>query len=220
MPNAEEHVRKVLGTEPEVKVDVTVYPFIKLSPLGSEWLSTFQIDAKADGANNIYIISPASCCFGFYDPKVGWESDVEIMLAHELARVVYVRNFGNPGQGADWFLEGLAEYVAGFDQMPDIIAAVQNDAIIPIIDESSSSKKVDLAHFSNLDNWSLAYGLSESLVTFIVDKYGGMETFWALARSFDETQDMQSAIQNTLGISYAQFDSSWREWLKEDYIKR
>jgi len=47
-----------------------------------------------------------------------------------------------------------------------------------------------------------------------------METFWALARSCDETQDMQSAIQNTLGISYEQFDSSWREWLKEDYIKR
>jgi hypothetical protein len=47
-----------------------------------------------------------------------------------------------------------------------------------------------------------------------------MESFWKLAKAYDQTQDMDKALQDTLGISYEQFDASWREWLKEDYIKR
>jgi hypothetical protein len=151
---------------------------------------------------------------------VGWESDFEMLLTHELARIMYVRNFGNPGQGVDWFFEGLTEYVAGFDETPEVTAAVQNDTITPIIDAAASEKKIDLAHFENLGNLRLAYGLSEALVTFIVEQHGGLETFWALAKSYDQTQDMDQALQDTLGIDYEQFDTSWRSWLKEDYIKR
>jgi hypothetical protein len=220
MPKAVEHVRQDLGMVPDVKVKVTIYPFTRLTPLGVAWLSTFQIDTNDNGDNNIYIVSPESPNFGFYDPQAGWEPDYEIMLAREYSRVAYVHSFGNPGRSADWFFEGLAEYIAGFNQMPDVIAAVESNNIIPIIDTSSSYKKVDLAHFANLENWSLAYGFSESLVTFIVEKYGGLESFWALARSYDETGDIQTAIQNTLGVSYDEFDASWRMWLKEDYIKR
>jgi len=220
MPAAEERVRLVLGQAPDVMVDVTIYPFILSSPLGTALVSSWDIDPYSVTANHIYVISPESCCFGFYDPQAGWEPDFEIVLAHELARVVYVRNFENPGRGVDWMFEGLAEYVAGFDQMPDVIDAVQNNTVIPIIDTSSATMKVDLAHFENLDNPWLASGLSESLVTFIVEEYGGLGTFWTLAGAYDETKDMQSAIQNTLGISYEQFDSEWREWLKDNYINR
>lgn len=220
MSNAEEHVRRDLGEAPTGRIDITVYPLISISPLRSGGLSTWQINPLADGTDRIDMTTPASWQFGFYDPQTGWESDIKLLMSHELARIAYVRNFGNPGQGADWFFEGLAEYVAGFDEMPDVIAAVQNNAIIPIVDASSSNIKIDLAHFENLDNTFLAYGLSESLVTFIVEKHGGMESFWKLAKAYDQTQDMDKALQDTLGISYEQFDASWREWLKEDYIKR
>lgn len=220
MSKAEDHVRQDLGEAPTGKVQVTVYPIVSISPLRLGALSTWNISPLEHGTDSIGIVAPASWWFGFYDPQVGWESDIEMLLTHELARIVYVRNFGNPGQGADWFFEGLAEYVAGFDEMADVNAAVQNDSIIPILDTSSSAKKTDLAHFANLDNRFLAYGLSESLVTFIVENYGGTETFWALARSYDQTQDMDKALQDTLGIPYEQFDADWREWLKEDYIKR
>lgn len=216
---AQEHVLKDLGEAPAGKVDVAIYPTASISPIGCS-TSGWNISTVAGKADNIYIISPASCCFGFYDPQIGWESDVEMMLTHELARIAYVRNFGNPGQGADWFFEGLAEYVAGYDEMPDVINAVQNNSIIPIMDKSSSDKKIDLAHFANLDNRWLAYGLSESLVTFIVEKHGGLEAFWTLAKSYDQSHDMKKALQDALGINYEQFDTSWREWLKEDYIKR
>jgi hypothetical protein len=220
MPNAEEHVRKDLGKVPESKVDVMIYPYTSLSPLSNGSLSGWHIAMNIGSADSIDIVAPTSYAYGFYDPLVGWEPDFEILLTHELARIAYIRCFGNPGQSVDWFFEGLAEYVAGFDEMPNVIAAVQNDTIIPIIDTTSSDKKMDLAHFSNLTDWSLAYGLSKSLITFIVEKYGGLDTFWALAKSYDETQDMKTAIQNTLGISYEQFDTGWRQWLKDDYVKR
>jgi hypothetical protein len=217
---AEDHVRQDLSEAPTGKVQVTVYPTVSISPLRLGALSTWNISPLEDGTDSISIVAPASWWFGFYDPQVGWESDIEMLLTHELARIVYVRNFGNPGQGADWFFEGLAEYVAGYDEMADVIAAVQNDAVIPIIDTASSARKVDLAHFANLDNRFLAYGLSESLVTFIVENYGGIETFWKLARSYDQSQDMDKALQDTLGTSYEEFDANWRKWLKEEYIKR
>ena len=220
LSKAQAHVLEDLGETPKGKVTITVYPSALIAPFGGGALSSWSINPSEGGPDAIDLMSPASWSFGFYDPGVGWESDFEMLLTHELARITYVRNFGNPGQGIDWFLKGLAEYVAGFDEMPEIIAAVQNDTITPIVDSSSRDVKIDLAHFENLDNLRLAYGLSGSLVTFIVEQYGGLETFWALAKTYDQTQDMDRALQDTLGIDYEQFDTNWREWLKKDYIKR
>lgn len=217
---AQENLLKDLGEIPKGKVTITVYPSVSLSPLDARALSDWSINPTEDGPDSIDLISPASWSFGFYDPGPGWESDFEVLLTHELARITYVRNFGNPGQGVDWFFEGLAEYVAGFDEMPEVTAAVQNDTITPMIDTTSTGKKIDLAHFENLANLRLAYGLSKSLVTFIVEQYGGIETFWALEKSYDQSQDLDQALQDTLGIEYEQFDTGWREWLKEDYIKK
>ena len=217
---AQENLLKEIGGTPTGKVTITVYPSVSLSPLGGDALSGWSINPSEDSPDNIDMMSPTSWSFGFYDPGVGWESDFERLLTLELARITYVRNFGNPGQGIDWFFEGLVEYIAGSDEMPEVSAAVRNDTITPIIDTSSADKKIDLAHFENLDNLRLAYGLSESLVTFIVEQYGGIEAFWALAKAYDRYQDMDQALQAALGIGYEQFDTSWREWLKADYIKR
>jgi hypothetical protein len=216
----QENLLNDLGETPKGAVKITVYPSISISPLDARALSAWSLNPSEDGPDSIDLISPASWSFGFYDPGVGWESDFEMLLTHELARIMYVRNFGNPGQGVDWFFEGLTEYVAGFDETPEVSAAVQNDTITPIIDTNSTEEKIDLAHFENLSNWRLAYGLSESLVVFIIEQYGGLDSFWALAQSYDQTQDLDMALQDTLGVDYEQFDTGWRAWLKEDYIKR
>ncbi len=218
MENARVHVQKDLGKAPEGKVKISVFPAAAMSPYATGDLSGWYISPNPQGTDDIYILAPTTYFFGFYDPKTGWEPDIETLLTHELARIAYVRSFGNPGQGVDWFFEGLPEYVAGYDQMPYVKDAVQSDTIIPILDPSG--KKVDLAHFASLQNGPLAYGLAESLVTFIVEKYGGLETFWALTKSYDETQDIKTAIQETLDISYEDFDAAWRTWLKAEYTNR
>jgi hypothetical protein len=218
MENARVHVQKDLGKAPDSKIKISVFPAAEMSPYATGDLSGWYISPNADGTDDIYIVTPTTYFFGFYDPQKGWEPEIETLLTHELARIAYVRDFGNPGQGTDWFFEGLPEYVAGYDQRPYIKDAIQRNTIIPIIDPSE--KKADLAHFSNLENGPLAYGLAESLVAFVVEKYGGLDTFWALARSYDKTQDMKKAIQETLGVSYEDFDGAWRTWLKEEYINR
>jgi hypothetical protein len=215
---ARAHVQKDLGNVPEGKVRISIFPAAGMSPYATGDLSGWNINPAAGGTDDIYILTPTTYFFGFYDPKSGWEPDIEMLLTHELARNAYVRNFGNPGRGVDWFFEGLAEYVAGYNEMPDVKAAIEEDRIIPIFDPSE--KKADLAHFANVENRVLAYGLAESLVTFIVERYDGLDTFWALAKSYDKTQDIKTAIQETLGMSYEDFDTAWRTWLKAEYINR
>ena len=215
---ARARVQKDLGIAPEGRVRISIFPAAGMSPYATGDLSGWNINPAAGGTDDIYILTPTTYFFGFYDPKSGWEPDIEMLLTHELARIAYVRSFGNPGRGVDWFFEGLAEYVAGYNEMPDVKAAVEEDRIIPIFDPSE--KKADLAHFANVENRVLAYGLAESLVAFIVERYGGLDTFWALAKSYDKTQDIKTAIQETLGISYDDFDSAWRTWLKAEYINR
>jgi hypothetical protein len=218
MEKARAHVQRDLGKVPESKVKLSIFPGAAMSPSATGDLSGWHINPTAGGADDIYVLTPTTYFFGFYDPKAGWEPDFEMLLTHELARIAYVREFGNPGRGVDWFFEGLAEYVSGYNEMPDVKAVVQENAIIPLIDPSGN--KADLAHFDNVGNRASAYGLSESLVTFIVENYGGLDTFWALAQSYDETQDIKKSIQETLGMSYEEFDTAWRTWLKEEYINR
>ena len=218
MEKARAHVQKDLGKAPDSKIKISVFPAALMSPYATGDLSGWKINPAVEGTDDIYILTPTTYFFGFYDPKAGWEPDIEMLLTHELARIAYVRSFGNPGQGVDWLFEGLAEYVAGYNEMPAVKAAMEEDRIIPILDPSE--KKVDLAHFDNVENRVLAYGLAESLVTFIAEQYGGLDTFWDLANSHDKTQDIKESIQETLGVSYNEFDTAWRTWLKEEYIKR
>jgi hypothetical protein len=218
MKKARAHVQTDLGKAPESRVKVNIFPSAAISPITPGDLAGGFISPSANGTDDIYILTPSTYFFGFSDPQTGWKPDIETLMARELARIAYARNFGNPGQGVDWFVEGLAEYVSGIDQIPDIKEAIQNNTLIPILDESE--KQVDLAHFANVENGPLAYGLAESLVAFIVENYGGMDAFWALARSYDKTQDMKKAIQETLGVSYEEFDQTWRTWLQEEYINR
>jgi len=218
MEKARAHVQKDLGRVPESKVNISIFPAAGMSPNTTGNLSGWYTSSTSGETDDIYILTPTTYFFGFYDPTAGWEPDFEMLLTHELARIAYIRSFGNPGQGIDWFFEGLAEYVAGYDEMPVVKTAVQENTIIPILDPSG--RKMDLAHFANVENRALAYGLAESLVTFIVEQYGGLDTFWSLAKSYDQTQDIKKTIQETLGVSYEAFDTAWRAWLKDDYINR
>jgi hypothetical protein len=52
------------------------------------------------------------------------------------------------------------------------------------------------------ENFGLTYGFATSLVTFTVEKYGGLKGFSKLANSLDETSDLKEAVPQSFGISY------------------
>jgi hypothetical protein len=64
---------------------------------------------------------------------------------------------------------------------------------------------------------SLAYGLAASLVDYINEKHGGMDGFWKFAAAFDQQQNLDKALQEAVGVTYEQFDTDWRAWLKAKY---
>lgn len=136
------------------------------------------------------------------------KSDLEDVLTHEATHYVHTRSFDDAGTLAGWMSEGLAEYVSGSTSIDLAFEAARRGMIIPIVDtETDLMDRQDLMHFYSLKkDVGLAYGLSQSLVAYIVETYGGLDAFWRLARAFDETQDFDEALRIAFKVTYTGFD--------------
>jgi hypothetical protein len=116
-----------------------------------------------------------------------------------------------------------ATYSASPSYIQSRISAVQAGRIIPIIDTSGAVSPQDLDHLYILErDRSLAYGLSYALVAYIVEEHGGLDTLWELARAMNKTPGTgvaryDGAMRQVLGVSFEQFDASWRAWLEANY---
>ena len=216
MERARQRVQERLGQVPKEKAEVQIVPVYALTP-GISPSTIAQYTPRREGMDLITIYAPRSFLFGFYDPAIGWEQDLENVLTHEYAHMAHVRSFDDAGKLATWMSEGLAEYVSNSTAIYLAFEAAKTGDIIPIVDtESDVLNKQDLAHFYSLDkDVGLAYGESQSLVTYIVETYGGLDAFWKLAHAFDETQNLDKALRTVFNVTYTGFDRGWRAWLAE-----
>lgn len=216
MESARLRVQERLGDAPAEKAEVQIIPAYGLSP-GTDPSAVAQYVARPEGPDKIMIYAPQSFLFGLVDPKLGWEKELENVLTHEYTHMAHVRSFDDAGKLATWMSEGLAEYVSGSPSIYLAYEAARTGDLIPIVDtESDVLNKQDLAHFYSLRrDIGLAYGESQSVVAYIAETYGGLDAFWRLARSFDETQDLDEALQAVFGVTYEDFDLGWRAWLRE-----
>jgi hypothetical protein len=218
MENARERVVDRLGKAPDEQALVDIMPIYGLRP-GDSPNAVAYYDERSRHADQdrILIYAPQSYLFGFYDPDNGWKTDLENVLTHEYTHLVHNRSFDNAGELADWMVEGLAEYVSGAASEYELYQAVQDDHIIPIVDQKSSiMNRQDLIHMYTLEeDVSLAYALAHSLVVYTDREYGGLDAFWKLARAYDKHQDMDEALRDAFGVSYEEFDRGWRAWLNQ-----
>lgn len=217
MDDARANVLEVLGEVPDEKARVEILPIYGLQPFNTMYAIALYRASSEAGDDVIQVYTPNTYAYGWYDPEEGWEAELERTLTHEYTHMTHTRSFGDAGQLADWLSEGLAEYVA---QAPDRLwvacRAAHSDLIIPIIDTETIVFKQDLMHLRSLDaDVGLAYALSHALVTYIVEEHGGLENLWALATAYDETSNFDKALQQTLNVSYEQFDAEWRAWLRQ-----
>jgi hypothetical protein len=219
MEQSRDTVAEKLGKTPDRKANVYVYPVFGIGqPEDPGTLAYYRRPSNPRMPDRIVIFAPQSYSFGFYDPNVGWEGDLEATLTHEYTHLVNNRSFIPLARMRDWMSEGLAEYVAGSPRASEVSEAVRTDNIIPIIDTSGRIDKQDLEHIYILEkDVSLAYGLSYSLVAYIAETYGGLDGFWKLMDAFDKAQNFDKALQQAFGVTYDEFDSGWRAWLKETY---
>jgi hypothetical protein len=219
MQEARERVKAKLGRVPEETADVVIVPIYGLrageSPTAAAWYSPRRSESEND---HMEILAPQSYIYGFYDAAAGWEDGLRQTLVHEYTHMTHQRSFARAGKLSDWMVEGLAEWVADSFRENEVAAAVRAGYLIPIVDPSGAVYKQDLNHLALLtQDISLAYGLAASLVRYVVQEHGGLDGFWTLARAYDAANDMGEALQQSFGISYAEFDQGWRAWLKQTY---
>lgn len=223
MEQAREQVIEVLGKAPEGKYTVRIRPIFGLVPPSDPGALAWYASAARPQGDRMQINAPGGYHFSAYDPAAGWEELLYRVLVHEYTHLVNQRSFMPIASMRDWMYEGLAEYVAGSPRAGQVSAAVQSGRIIPIIDETGGVTPQDLDHLYLLErDVSLAYGLSYSLVAYIVEEHGGLDTLWALAQAMNETPGTgvaryDGAMQAVLGLSYEEFDAGWREWLQKNY---
>jgi hypothetical protein len=219
MEQARSNVLAKLGKTPDQKASVYIRPIFGVA--GSQNPNTLAYyDRASRGGDRIVMYAPESYVFQAYDPAVGWEKELEATLTHEYTHLVNNRSFTPIARMTDWMVEGLAEYVSDPNSARDrgVPLAVESDQIIPILDTSGQVNKQDLEHLTILEkDVSLAYGLAASLVDYINEKHGGMDGFWKFAAAFDQQQNLDKALQEAFGVTYEQFDTDWRAWLKAKY---
>jgi hypothetical protein len=220
MENARARVLDRLGQVPDEKAQVDIMPIYGLRPGDSpNAVAYYDERSRSMDLDRILIYAPHSYLYGYYDPESGWPSDLEDILTHEYTHLTHNRSFDNAGEMAYWMTEGLAEYVSNAASDYELSMAVKEDHIIPIVDqESDLLNRQDLTHMYTLvGDTSLAYALSHSLVVYIVREYGGLDSFWKLARAYSKYNDWDKALREALGVSYEEFDRGWRAWLKQLY---
>jgi hypothetical protein len=218
MDTARQNVEDVLGKVPEEKAKVEIVPIYGLYPFDSMNAVAYYSKGATASEDRIVIYTPNSFVFSYYNALSGWDKELEQTLTHEYTHMAHARSFDNAGRLADWMSEGLAEYVAGAAEDNSYWAcdAYHSGTFIPIMDETKTAYKQDLMHMYGLDeNFGLSYDFATSLVTFTVEKHGGLEGFWKLAHAFDETSDFKEAVQETIGISYDEYNTQWQTWLRK-----
>jgi hypothetical protein len=217
MEQARTNVLQRLGKVPDERALVTIKPIFGLgSPVASDMRASYL---RSSQGLRIDLFAPGSYPFGFYDPAVGWERSLEATLTHEYTHLATDLSFIPLGRMSGWMREGLAEYVAGIRHQEKLRKIVPAGRIIPIIDTASPTlQKQDLQHFDALvADQEDAYALAYTLVAYIAERHGGLDGFWKLAQAYDQRPDLDAALQQAFGVTYTQFDTDWRAWLKATY---
>ena len=217
METARGNVEEVLGTVPNEKATVEIMPIYGLDPFSAMNAIASYSKGPTSTEDKIEIYTPNSFSYSYYDPSMGWDQELEQTLTHEYTHMTHARSFDTAGRLADWMSEGLAEYVAGAADQNSFWAcdAFESGTFIPIMDETTSVYKQDLMHMYGLEaNFGLSYDFATSLVAFTVENHGGLDGFWKLTNTFDETSDFKEAVQESFGISYDEYNAQWQAWLK------
>ncbi|HUE77582.1 MAG TPA: peptidase MA family metallohydrolase [Longimicrobiales bacterium] len=148
-------------------------------------------------------------------PAFDWERTplhtLRTTLVHELAHVALQRYLG-PARTPRWFTEGYAQWAAGqwtFDATWQLSLALLGDRAPPL-DSLTLDWPVAEA------DARLAYLLSASAVTYLVDR-SGEHGLRVLLDRWREQADFDTAFRSTYGLTMGQFEEDWRAHVKSRY---
>ena len=135
-------------------------------------------------------------------------SSVTGTTAHEFVHLLVGDALGRAyPQVPAWLNEGLAEYGSRHSGGRDIL----NRRVELAISDGSLRPLWHLGSYSGTpDEIIYAYAHGESVVTFMVEEYGG-EKMAQLMRALARTFDVDAALEEVYGLDQHGIDSAWRE---------
>lgn len=152
-------------------------------------------------------------------PYDGSQRRFEQTMTHEMAHIMQFEilfpTFGAAFSSVsppDWFMEGLAEYMAD-DWNPEG-EMVLRDAVMT----ANIPDLKDLADFNYVENPYAAYKLGQSVLDYIAETYGE-DAPVKILRAFEKStlRRPDDALEDALGIKLADLNEDWKVWLKKRY---
>ena len=213
---------KKLGKVPEGKMIASVTPTYETAPgiSSAGWVGAYYPGSgKATNPDRMVIRSPLS--FGFVvavDEAEGFVPELQGTMTHEFTHLVVNRAFVSNARMSWWMSEGIAEHVSDNPRPGELITALQNGNIIPLVDTSDAIYKQDLQHGGLLEsNITLAYGEAYEMVDFIYKEKGGYDGWWKFVGVYDKTQSIEETIKSEFNMTVEEFEAKYHDFLKQKY---
>ncbi|SFL59869.1 peptidase MA family metallohydrolase [Pelosinus propionicus] len=124
-------------------------------------------------------------------------------MVHEYTHLVF--DHITNGNYPRWFTEGLAQYVEYRANRYEWITADN------VLDDKMYSMRELEDSFDELPNQSLAYRQSLAAVRYIAEVYGD-DTLQEIVKSLKTGKSLEKAIGTNVGMDYATFENSWKQW--------
>ncbi len=136
---------------------------------------------------------------------------VHDVIPHELAHIFYIGEIFEDTwiRVPTWLNEGLAVYNERHDHSRDMAlvrAAAEEDELTPL--RMMSARGGSIVN----DEVATWYAQVYSLVAFLAETYGE-ETVGELVLTVADNVVFEDALEQTTGLTMAEFEMAWREWL-------
>lgn len=142
-------------------------------------------------------------------PGGGASAEIRRMVPHEVSHLIVYQATLNPfNSPPNWLDEGLAVYNQETPDsrfVPLLNDAVAEGRLIPVRALNSSFP-------FDPDEALLSYAESESIVRFIIERWGD-QGIARLLGAFRQELSYDAVVQTALGLTIEQLDAEWKAWL-------
>lgn len=192
-------VTGALGFSPQEKTTIIIYP-------GREQMGSSIKQLGSQSAMGVYwggvieVLSPHA----WMNDGISSEKYIHTgPVLHEYTHLVF--DYMTNGNYPRWFTEGLAQYMEYRVNNYEWLTPKNR------LDQSLYSMQTLDDNFDSLDNQALAYRESLAAVRYIADVHGEAKLKEVIS-SLQSGDNMGSAINKALGMSYTQYEQAWKEW--------
>lgn len=190
-------------SSPPDKIEIYVYPDSNilreaLISSGQDW-----IVGQANPESNIILVTIDSTKDEYFD--------ISTRIPHEIIHILLFHSYGLESKNIPvWLNEGIASYAENYGvENPD------SNIILNTANDNNS-----LLSFNSLCNQfpqdanqiSIAYAQSESMVRFILEKYGTLQ-LEHMAKSYADGNSCENIVFSTVKINLNQLENQWKEYI-------